>query len=168
MRLLLCSLGTVLLLGGCGHHDQPADNNAAAAAFVPPPLQAPTPLPGQGHSKPISAYVGHYPTEAVEGVTFYDRTEVANALVGAVGDDKIRRTMTAHEATTTPIFQRGPSLGAHGCEAHNCSDHNWTLLVRADGNTAEACYHDASTMGNASRWYAGGAPATRPGDCPSE
>ena len=80
----------------CGKNDAaPADNraaaNTAATAFVPPPVQPPTPLPGQAHQVPLTAFVGKYPTDTVDGVTFFDRTEVANALIGAVGDEKLRR-----------------------------------------------------------------------------
>ena len=160
----------LLLLAACGSQtDKPADNTAAAA-FVPPPTQAPTPIPGQAHSNPITAYVGKYPTDIVDGVGFYDRTEVARALVDAVGDDAIRRRFTSRDAVTVPIVStRDQRLAAHGCEPHNCADANWTFLVAPDGSRGEACYHDAATMGATSRWYAANAaPKSRPGDCPQE
>jgi hypothetical protein len=160
----------VLLLAACGSQsDKPADN-AAAAAFVPPPTQAPRPIPGQAHSNPITAYVGKYPTDAVDGVGFYDRTEVARALTDAVGDEAIRRRFTTRDAVTVPIFTtKDERVAAHGCEPHNCADANWTFVVAADGSRGEACYHDATTMGANSRWYAANAiPKSRPGDCPQE
>lgn len=161
-----------LLLAACGsgkRADTAADDSAAAA-FVPPPTQPPKPLPGQEHSNPITAYVGKYPGDAVDGVGFYDRTEVARALIDAVGDEGIRRRFTMRDAVTVPIFRTADGrIAAHGCEPHNCGDHDWTFLVAPDGTKGAACYHDAATMGGSSRWYAAGAaPATRPGDCPQE
>lgn len=159
----------MLLLAACGR-SAPAPDNTAAAAFVPPPTQAPEPLPGQEHNRPITAYVGHYPADAVDGVGFYDRTEIANALIEAVPDEKVRRLMTGRDATSVPVFQTADGrIAAHGCEAHNCGDRNWTFMVAADGTHGEGCYHDADAMGATSLWYAGTAIAkTRPGACPQE
>jgi hypothetical protein len=168
MRSIL--LVPLLMLAACGSKsDKPADN-AAAAAFVPPPTQAPTPIAGQGHSNPITAYVGRYPNDAVDGVGFYDRTEVSRALIDAVGDDAVRRRFTTRDAVTVPIWRtKDGRIAAHGCEPHNCGDVDWTFLVAPDGSRGEACYHDAATMGATSRWYVAGAAArARPGDCPQE
>ena len=66
MRLL--SLVPLLLLAACGSGQSASEDNAAAAHFVPPPTQPPKPLPGQEHSNPITAYVGKYPGDAVDGV----------------------------------------------------------------------------------------------------
>ncbi len=165
-------LSPLLLLAACGsggQTDKPADN-AAAARFVPPPTQLPTPVAGQEHSNPITAYVGRYPGDAVDGVGFYDRTEVSRALIDAVGDDALRRRMMARDAVTVPIFRtRDGRIAAHGCEPHNCADANWTFLLAPDGTRGEACHHVTDTMGQTSRWYAAGAaPKSRPGDCPQE
>jgi hypothetical protein len=165
---LIC-LTPLLLLAACGSggtKTAPADN--AAADFVPPPTQSPTPIPGQEHSNPITAYVGKYPGDAVDGVGFYDRTEVSHALIDAVGDDKVRRRFTTRDQVSIPIWQtKDGRIAAHGCESHNCSDADWTFVLAADGTRGQACYHDAVTMGQSSRWYvAGAAPQMRPGDCP--
>lgn len=158
----------VVACGGGGKGEN-ADN-AAVAGFVPPPTQGPTPLPGQAHTNPTTAYVGKYPGDAVDGVGFYDRTEVSRALIDAVGDEKVRRRFTAREAVTVPIWQaKDGRIAAHGCEPHNCGDVDWTFLVAPDGTRGEACFHDGEAMGGTSRWYAAGrAPVSRPGDCPQE
>jgi hypothetical protein len=161
-----------LLLAACGgeHTTDVAVNNAAAAAFVPPSPQLPKPLPGQAHAEPLTAYVGHYPGDAVDGVGFYDRTEVARALNDAVGDERIRRRFVSRDAVTVPIVHTADGrLAAHGCVAHDCADTDWTFVLAPDGSHAEACYHDADTMGTRSRWFAPNrAPAMRAGDCPQE
>ena len=160
-------LTALVLLAGCGGGGDPPPPTNAAAGFVPPPVQAPTPLPGQAQSNPLTAYVGKYPGEAVDGVGFFDRTEVASALIEAVPDARFRRTITNRDVTETPIFAaRDGRIGAHGCEPHNCSDNNWTFMVRPNGTGGLACHHLASDGGN-SRWYSGDKPVVRPGDCPS-
>ena len=158
------------LVGGC--HKEPATqanqgNIAVAHGFHPPGEQPATPLPGQSQLTPITAYVGHYPRDPVDGVAFFDRTEVAQALVGAVIDPKVRRTFMNATGPQTPIFARGQSVGSWACEAHDCDAHNWTLFVDTKTRKGLACYHDAETMGDRSRWYAGAAPVTKPGACPS-
>ncbi len=163
MRRLL--LGTALLLAGCG--GEKADTALAASNFTPPATQLPKPLPGQAQTTPLTAYVGKYPHDAVGGVDFFDRSDVANGLIAAVGDATLRRRVRDRSGPETPIFERGTQIAAWGCEAHNCGDHNWTVLVEPDGKT-EVCYHDTAITGDRSRWYAGGAPTLRPGACPTE
>ena len=161
-------LAALCTLAGCGRSNEPDPaSTARPGGFVPPRTQAPTALPGQEHSNPLTAYVGKYPNEPVGGVGFFDRTEVSNALISAVGDEKLRRMMTARGAVTVPIFRIGDRIAAHGCEPHNCGDHNWTFLLAPDATRAEACFHDAAAMGDSSRWYANSAPVARPGNCPS-
>lgn len=163
-------LPLLLLAAACGRHDQAAANNVAApAGFVPPPMEKPTPLPGQENLQPLTAYVGHYPNDAVSGVAFFDRTEVAQALVDAVGDAKLRHRVTSRDAVTVPIFRTTDGrIAAHGCTPHDCGDQNWTFLVTANGSKGALCWHDADTMGTASAWYTGATPKRRPGDCPQE
>lgn len=163
MRSTLLILGACAILAACSDGDAPA--NTAAANFVPPPMQRPSPLPGQGQTVPLTAYVGHYPNEPVDGVNFFDRTDVATALDGALTDATLRRAIVHNAGPRTPIFRVGARIATWGCEAHNCGIHNWTLLVDPASGKGEVCQHDGGTS---SRWYAGGAPVTRPGDCPAE
>ena len=162
-------------LTGCGKADDRAQADAVGN-FTPPAMRAPKPMAGQAQTTPITAYVGKYPHDAVGGVDFFDRTEVANALIDAVGDDKVRTLIRTRDGPETPIFRRGPRVAAWGCEQHNCGDHNWMFAVAADASQPgdadarrpEACYHDADIMGDRSRWYGDGGPTFRPGSCPSE
>lgn len=160
---------TALLLVGCGGGDSPDANALASSEFVPPATQAPAPVAGQAQTTPLTTYVGHYPNDAVDGVGFYDRTEVANALIALVPEERVRRLIAGREATATPIFRRGEMVAAHGCEAHDCGDHNWTLMIPLDANIdkASVCYHDAASMNDASRWTTRRQSARRPGGCPS-
>ncbi len=164
MRAVI-GMAILVALAGCGKaRETPLANDAAG--FVPPAVQPPTPLPGQAQSTPLTVYVGKYPGDPVDGVGFYDRTSVANALIAAVPQEKLRHLIAGREATSTPIFAKDGRIGAHGCEPHNCSDNDWTFLVRADGTGGTACHHEASDGAN-SRWYSGDKPVIRPGDCPA-
>lgn len=164
------TVGAVVLLTGCGQSESSKTdmaNAAVASGFRPPESQRATPLPGQAQTTPLTAYVGRYPRDAVDGVAFYDRTEVATALNDAVGDPAIRRAIRSDAGPQTPIFAAGKRVVAWGCEAHDCDDHDWALLVDPATGKGEVCYHDADVAGGATRWYAGGPPVTRLGDCPS-
>lgn len=168
MRPLLVILAVLLPLAAaaCGGSEQSSE--PSPGNFVPPATQPPAPLPGQRQSTPLTTYVGHYPNDAVDGVGFFDRSEVATLLADLVPEERLRRVVTGREATTVPIARIGSRVAAHGCEAHNCADRNWTVLVASDGNldAGEICYHDAATMGDASRWTTRAKTERRPGDCP--
>ena len=166
---LAAAMVAAALLAAC--HKDPADtpgmgNIAVAHGFHPPETRPATPLPGQVQTTPLTAYVGHYPSDAVDGVGFFDRTEVATALNEAVIDPLVRRAIMNGRGPQTPIFASGTRVASWGCEAHDCGDHNWTLFVDPATKKGIACYHEAA-MGHRSHWYAGAAPVTKPGGCPS-
>lgn len=142
---------------------KPDANASAAAGFEPPATQGPTPLPGQAHVAPLAAYIGHYPDEPVDGVNFFDRTEVATALDGAVTDPALRRAVVHNQGPRTPIFRVGSRIASWGCEAHDCGNHDWTLLIDPASGKGELCVHE----GGQTLWRAGGSPERRGADCPS-
>ncbi len=166
--MAMAALSVAMIVVACGQRD-PDGNTLAPSGFVPPATQAPTPLAGQEQTTPLASYVGHHPNDAVDGVTFFDRSEVANTLIELVPDERPRHLIAGREATTTPIFRRGALVAAHGCEAANCGDRNWTVMIAADANADKAivCYHDAATMGDASRWTTRARAERRAGACPS-
>jgi hypothetical protein len=163
-------LAVLLLAAGCGERqpatDEAAQRAAAARGFVPPETRTPAAAEGIGQTTPITAHVGKLPNDAVDGVGFFDRTDVATALSDAVRDPSLRRDFMAREATSVPVFRHGSAVGAHGCEANACDDHNWTFLMTTDGTAAEACYHDRRELPGRSRWFRHGDVTIRPGACP--
>lgn len=136
--------------------------HAAAQGFRPPEGES-TPQP-----TPLTAYLGRYPSQQIDGVLFYDRTDVHSAVTDNVADPTIRQLVTSSGATRTPIFAGGTRVASWGCEPNNCAAHNWTVFVDPRGGAGAVCYHDASDMGDRSRWYSDGKRAMRPGACPSE
>lgn len=161
------TMTTALVLAGCGKSDEAA-SAPVVANYTPPAVAAPTPVAGQAQTTPITAYVGKYPHDAVGGVDFFDRTDVANALIDIGAEDPVRALVRGRSGPQTPIFLRGTQVASWGCEAHNCSDHNWMLAIGLKSGKVELCYHDADTMREQSRWYMKGAAVMRPGGCPSE
>lgn len=161
-------IAMALMLAGCGKGSTTVDADAVAVShgFTPPAAQRVPALPGQTQTTPLRAYIGHYPKDAVDGVSFYDRTEVALALNEAVGDAVVRRMVRADAGPQTPIFAQDQRIAAWGCEGHDCDDHNWAFLLDPKTGKGELCYHDASAA-VPTRWYAGGAPRPRSGRCPS-
>ncbi|MEG8057536.1 hypothetical protein QP150_13205 [Sphingomonas sp. 22L2VL55-3] len=95
-------LAAPLLVGGCGRNDDPT-KTAAPSGFTPPETRAPAPIAGQAQTTPITAYVGKYPHDAVDGVDFFDRTDVATGLVNAVGDAKLREMIRGRSGPATPF-----------------------------------------------------------------
>lgn len=159
--------GLVLLPACRREGDGAKAANAAAPGFVPPsPLPA-TPLPGQTPLTSIQAYVGHDPHDAVDGVEFFDRTDVSTALVAAVKDERVRSVFREGHGPARPIFARGERVAAWGCTGEDCTARTWTFILDPASGKGEACLHEAA-MGGTSHWYAGGRkPVVRPGNCPT-
>ncbi|MFA5965269.1 MAG: hypothetical protein WC804_14730 [Sphingomonas sp.] len=167
-RRALLALCLAVLPAACGHKPDTAPAEGNAQGFVPPAPVAVKPMPGQATLTSLDAYIGHKPRDAVDGVMFFDRADVATALVAAVRDEKVRREFREGGGPARPIFARGNSVGIWACTARHCAGHNWAFFLDRDIGKGEACYHDAATMGATSHWYAGGdKPAVRPGACPS-
>jgi len=183
-RMLACAafaLGAAACSKPAADKDSRPDNAAAAEAPAANAAAAPdmdavpaaadngaaAPAGGQG---PLSAYLGHYPTDTVGGVSFVENPQVQAAVRKAVADREVLRWVMDPEAgPSDTIYRKDGRIAAWSCERHNCGDHNWTVLIDDAGTAAELCYHDVSKTGADSRWYAPGraAPETRSGDCPA-
>jgi hypothetical protein len=160
----------LLLLSAC-NRSQAVDGSRPSAddahGYVPPAVRPPHPIAGQERITPLTAYIGKSPHDAVEGVEFYDRTDIATALVITIRDPAVRQYFHEVRGQDAPIFARDGRIGAWGCAPDRCTDRNWTFLVDTKSVLGTACYHDQATMGASSHWYSGEMPVTRPGGCPS-
>lgn len=175
--------GTAMLLAACSDQQpvtppitadatgsQVAAPDGATTGAVTPPASAAAdaPAPKAASGVDYAAYVGKYPFDEIGGARFLSRPEVISAVRAALGNDALFRTISATEGPSTPMFARGGKVGSWACEAHNCGDHQWTVLFDPATRSAEVCYHNAETTGTNSLWYAGGRETRRDGDCPSE
>jgi len=155
-----------------------ADNVAVAPEATPaPPVATPDNVAAPvaeavaaADQGDLGAYVGHYPFDKVGGVSFIVNPKVLAAVRKTVTDKEILRWVTDPSAgPSDTVYRKDGKIAAWSCQAHNCGDHNWTVLIDSAGTSAELCYHDAEKTGADSRWYAPGAgkPETRSGDCPA-
>ena len=163
---VIAAAAIIALLPACHRADEtPAEANTHG--FVPPPPLPAKPLAGQTPLTSLDAYLGHDPHEPVDGVEFFDRTDVSTALVAAVKDERVRREFREGTGPVRPIFAQGERIAAWGCAGQDCTSRNWTFFLDRNTGKGEACFHDAA-MGATSHWYAGGdKPTARGGICPS-
>jgi hypothetical protein len=116
----------------------------------------------------LSAYVGKYPPEPVNGVRFLEHRQVRGPVEAVLPDVKIRRWIFGNTGPQTPIAARGTLIISHGCEAHNCSDRNWAVLIDQSDGSAQVCYFELQEMGDQSRWYTSQGSELRNEECPSK
>jgi hypothetical protein len=168
-RCAATAFGAIVLalLPAC-HRDAgatPAGNNVHG--FVPPTPMPAKPLPGQTPLTSLDAYLGHDPHEPIDGVEFFDRTDVSTALIATVKDERVRRHFRESSGAMHPIFAHGKQIAVAGCVGQTCAGGNWTFLIDRNTGKGQACFHDAA-MGAASHWYdGGGKPVARGGNCPT-
>jgi hypothetical protein len=129
---------------------------ASAAALAAPPAKAP----------PVEAYVGKYPFDKVDGVSFLDHPAVRAAVTRAVHDPKARAWLLDAKGSPFPqIRHENAELVVIGCQQHACDRRNWAIYFNPASNLARVCY---SATGAQSRWYNGrGGSRVLAGSCPS-
>lgn len=161
---VIAALAGLALLAGC---HAPRTDNRISPAPEAKRVAAPH-SPDAGASATLSAYVGHYPFDKVNGTSFLDQPSVIAAVDRLVSDGRIRALVLGGDGPGTPVALQAGKLVAWGCETHNCGDHDWTVSIAPDGSDPSVCYHDAATMQARSRWYlAPDRVEMRDGDCPS-
>ena len=164
---VIAAAAIIALLPAC-HPSDEASSGANSHGFVPPsPLPA-KPIVGQTPLTSLDAYLGHDPRDPIDGVEFFDRTDVSTALFAAVKDGRVLREFREGPGPVRPIFAQGQRVAAWGCAGEDCAARGWTFYLDRNTGKGEACFHDGATMGATSHWYAGGdKPVVRAGLCPS-
>lgn len=164
---VLAASAVIALMPACNRDPKEPSVAATAPGFVPPtPLPA-KPLPGQTSLTSLDAYLGHDAREPIDGVEFFDRTDVATALVATVKDPRVRRHFREGSAVSHPIFARGEQVAVAGCAGQGCTGGTWTFLIDRNTGKGQACFHDMA-MGAVSHWYEGGdKPVARGENCPT-
>ncbi len=134
---------------------------SAAHAFTPPAVP------------PLTAYVGKYPFDPVQGVSFRQHPQVLAAVAAALpaSATDIQRALAATNVVETPI--RPLSAGRIYARSHDPAsggEVNWAILITLDGRQAAVCYSDDAVYGKGdSHWYVQGKQAfSHSGPCPSE
>jgi len=123
-------------------------------------------IPGPASANELTAYVGKFPFDAVNGVTWLDHPVVTAGIRKTVTDAAVRRAMQSPGGPSAPIGTYQGKVGSWGCQQHNCGDHHWAVLVDPRTGATDVCYHNVEEAGEASRWFlADGRQETRPGNC---
>ena len=119
-----------------------------------------------GSGGDLNTYVGTFPFDAVDGVTWHEHPMVVAGIRKTVSDAQVRRAMQSPGGPSAPIAVYQGKVGSWGCQQHNCGDHQWAVVVDPKSGATDVCYHNAEQMGDSSRWYlAEGKQETRPGNC---
>lgn len=127
--------------------------------------------PSQSSTNPQTApalirYVGQYPFDAVNGISWNAHPTVKAALNATVKDRAILKAITTTIGPSAPIEIADGTIIAWSCQQHNCGDHQWSIRINPATDAATICYHNAEKTGSASRWFLpDGTEETRPGSC---
>ncbi|TPG41366.1 hypothetical protein EAH79_09855 [Sphingomonas koreensis] len=164
------TIAVLAMTAGCHPAGSDGNESVSAPAASASPIAVATPaavaIPAVRES--LSGYIGKYPFDAVDGVTFLANPAVTHVVDTLAPGPAVRALVLAGDGPGAPIAAIGGKLAAWGCETHNCGDHNWTILIAPDGGQGQLCYHDAAAMHDQSRWYVAADKAEmRDGGCPS-
>ncbi|PZQ23900.1 MAG: hypothetical protein DI569_02725 [Sphingopyxis macrogoltabida] len=114
----------------------------------------------------FAAYVGKYPFDAVNGVSWNDNPAVKAALAATIKDSALLKTITDTPGPSAPIELVDGKVTAWACEQHNCGPHQWAVLIDPATGAADVCYFNEATSATEARWLlAGGKEEQRAGNC---
>jgi hypothetical protein len=126
----------------------------------------PTPTSAGSDADDLTAYVGKFPFDKIGGVTWGDHPLVKDGIRKTVKDAAVRTAMDMPGGPSAPIGMHNGKVGSWACEAHNCGDHQWAVLVDPKSGATDVCYHNAAKTGDKSRWFlANGTEEVRSGNC---
>lgn len=124
----------------------------------------------------LSKYVGKYPSDKVDGISFTKNEAVTAAVKAALAHipraSDLEHLMLAPENAIDSAIALLSSdrLYARSFDPSSGGSINWAILITGDGTKAAICYSEEAIYGSGvSRWYYKGDEAfTLEGPCPSE
>lgn len=162
--------GATLLLSACGSAKDAApdtsDESQGATATASETKAAPTPA---NDAPNLSAYVGKYPFDEVEGVAFKNHPAVQAGIAKTVTNERIRTAITTVQGPSAPIAMVDGKVAAWSCQQHNCGEHQWAILIDPATGATDVCYQNDPAMVSETRWFlANGTDEKRKGSCSIE
>lgn len=126
---------------------------ATLALLVPAAVVAADTAPAK--APPLSAYVGHYPYEKVNGVDFLHHPLVIKAVNTTVPDPGIRRLLLSADYPMTPLKASRGRLLMPAYDPASAGSVNWALVIALDGSKAAVCYAAGEPVQDVSgaRWF---------------
>lgn len=115
----------------------------------------------------LTAYIGKFPFDEVNGVTWKTNPTVQAGIRATVTDTSVRNAILNTEGgPSAPIKMYQGKVGSWSCQPHNCGEHQWAVLVDPKSGATDVCYYNAAETGDASRWFlANGQEESRSGNC---
>lgn len=152
---------------------QPAASATTAAETAASPESAatasPAASPASAAAAGLSAYVGKYPSDKVDGVDWNHNPVVLAGINKTVTDPAARKAILEVSGPASPITLYQGKVASWACEVHNCGDHQWTVMVDPKSGATNVCYHNAAKLPGKSRWFmADGTVEQRDGNCSVE
>ena len=146
---------------------------AAEGAAVPAAAGATPDAAATGAAAPaggkLSAYVGKYPFDKVDGVIWADNPVVKAGIAKTVTDAAVRKAIATTSGPSAPIELIQGKVSAWGCEQHNCGPHQWMVMVDPASGATDVCYYDEAKSADSARWFlATGKEESRKGNCQVE
>lgn len=142
MRQLLLAATLAVFTTACTAAETEAPQGAASAseatyssaAAATPASQTPQAAPQ------LSAYIGKYPFDAVDGVTFIDHPLVRAAMERSGAPTEALDYIRNDNTVVVPIIEVDGRLMSRGFEAASGGDVNWGILISLDGQLGAVCY----------------------------
>jgi len=125
----------------CAQAEEEGKPEAAAAVVQDAPKTAEKAAVQSGSTPPpLSAYVGKYPFDKVQGVSFFEHPLVREAIQTSGIDSDVQRFIFADDNVVGPIRTSLGRLMLHGYDPAGAGVENWAILLTPDGRTAAVCY----------------------------
>lgn len=103
----------------------------------------------------LSAYVGKYPFDKVQGIAFTRHPVVVRQVQAAVQSSAIQSRVLDPDSTAGSIARQGDFIVSWACEPHNCGFHHWSIVLTGSGRKAAVCYYNEDLTAGA-RWFVDG------------
>jgi len=138
MKRLVAAAAFAVLASACtaAESEAPATPAAESAAS---PAAAPA-APAAQAAPALSAYVGKYPFDEVNGVAFIDHPDVRRALEMSGAPAEALALARDRDQVVVPIFRTETALVATGYDPRTGGSINWNLAITPDGEHAVVCY----------------------------
>jgi len=138
MKRLVAAAAFAVLASACTAAENeppatPAAESAASSAAAPAASVAQT-------APALSAYVGKYPFDEVNGVAFIDHPDVRRALEMSGAPAEALALARDRDQVVVPIFRTETALVATGYDPRTGGSINWNLAITPDGEHAVVCY----------------------------
>lgn len=139
-----------------------ADDAAASPAET-------APAASKTDASGLSAYVGKWPFDEVNGLSWNEHPAVRAGVRKTVSDAAARDAVLNQPGPSAEITTYAGKVASWSCQVHNCGDHQWMVMVDPKSGATDVCYYNAAVAADQSRWFlAGGTVDTRPGNCTVE